>query len=221
MRRGPSSATWTARSGSSRSGPPSSTDPTCRPAPTPSSPPPCANGSPSGPAPRCCPAIPVACSYGHGTDLPGTLSLTPELLAAVARQYAEWAAATSRPHPAAVRQRPLRQLRRARHRHRPSPPVPSRPAGRRRRLVVGEPEVAAEMTIDGDDVHAHRAETSVMLAVAPDLVHLDRLADGRRPRSHRRAGVPLHRPGPVDQRCHRPPVTRHHRSRRAAGRAWP
>ena len=26
------------------------------------------------------PAIPVACSYGHGTELPGTLSLSPELL---------------------------------------------------------------------------------------------------------------------------------------------
>src|SRR6186713_500865 len=38
------------------------------------------------------PAIPIACSYGHGTQLPGTLSLSPELLAAVARQYAEWAA---------------------------------------------------------------------------------------------------------------------------------
>src|SRR5579863_1553539 len=41
------------------------------------------------------PAIPIACSYGHGTELPGTLSLTPELLAAVARQYAEWSASTS------------------------------------------------------------------------------------------------------------------------------
>src|SRR4051794_23848023 len=38
------------------------------------------------------PAIPVGASYGHGTVLPGTLSLTPELLAAVARQLAEWAA---------------------------------------------------------------------------------------------------------------------------------
>jgi creatinine amidohydrolase len=38
------------------------------------------------------PAIPVGCSYGHGTVLPGTLSLSPELLAQVVRQYAEWAA---------------------------------------------------------------------------------------------------------------------------------
>src|SRR6202022_789765 len=42
-----------------------------------------------GPVP---PAIPIGASYGHGTALPGTISLTPELLAAVVRQYAEWAA---------------------------------------------------------------------------------------------------------------------------------
>jgi creatinine amidohydrolase len=38
------------------------------------------------------------------------------------------------------------------------------------------PELAAECVVDGDDVHAHRAETSIMLAVAPELVHLDRIA---------------------------------------------
>ena len=32
------------------------------------------------------------------------------------------------------------------------------------------------MTADGDDVHANRAETALMLHIAPDLVHLDRLA---------------------------------------------
>ena len=38
------------------------------------------------------PTIAVGCSYGHGTVTPGTSSLSPELLAAVVRQYAEWAA---------------------------------------------------------------------------------------------------------------------------------
>ena len=52
----------------------------------------CERGRPSAPARRCCRPSPSACSYGHGTVLPGTLSLTPELLAAVVRQYAEWAA---------------------------------------------------------------------------------------------------------------------------------
>ena len=40
------------------------------------------------------PAIPLGASYGHGTVLPGTISATPDLLAAIVRQYAEWAAAS-------------------------------------------------------------------------------------------------------------------------------
>ncbi len=121
------------------------------------------------------PAIPLGCSYGHGTELPGTISLTPELLAAVARQYAEWAAATSR----------LRRLLfvNAHFGNAAALGIATdhlrlyRPD-----LQVGvvdwwsiTPDVAAEMTVDGDDVHAHRAETSVMMAVAPQLVRLDRL----------------------------------------------
>ena len=43
------------------------------------------------------------------------------------------------------------------------------------------PTVAAEAVRDGDDVHANRAETSLMLALAPELVHLDRLADADDP----------------------------------------
>jgi creatinine amidohydrolase len=122
------------------------------------------------------PAIPVACSYGHGTDLPGTISLTPELLAAVARQYAEWAAASSgltrilfvNAHfgNAASLGTATDHLRL----YRPD-------------LQVGvvnwwnlNPEVAAEMVVDGDDLHANRGETSVMLALAPHLVHVDRMA---------------------------------------------
>ena len=38
------------------------------------------------------PAIAVGCSYGHQHNLPGNLSLSPEQLAVVVRQYAEWAA---------------------------------------------------------------------------------------------------------------------------------
>ena len=35
--------------------------------------------------------------------------------------------------------------------------------------------------LEGDDVHAHRAETSLMLAIAPELVHLDRLSSSDDP----------------------------------------
>ncbi len=121
------------------------------------------------------PAIPVACSYGHGTVLPGTISFTPELVAAVARQYAEWAALSGLTKLLFVNSHfgntaalgiatdHLRLFR------------PDLQVG-----VVDwwsvDPELLAEMTVDGDDVHAHRAETSVMLAIAPELVHLDRVA---------------------------------------------
>jgi creatinine amidohydrolase len=121
------------------------------------------------------PAVPVACSYGHGTRLPGTLSLTPELLAAVARQYAEWAATSgltklifvnSHFGNAASLGMATDHLRL----YRPDLQVAvcnwwAAAAG-----------VVEEVTLDGDDIHANRAETSVMLVVAPDLVHHDRMA---------------------------------------------
>ncbi len=119
------------------------------------------------------PTIAVGCSYGHGTLTPGTLSLTPELLAAVVRQYAEWAAYSGlrrllfvnahlgNTAALAVATDHLRL-------HRPD-------------LQVGVIEwwsvsdhVLAECTADGADIHANRAETSLMMAIEPDLVHLDR-----------------------------------------------
>jgi creatinine amidohydrolase len=120
------------------------------------------------------PPIPVACSYGHGTELPGTLSLSPELLATVCRHYVEWAATSGLTRVLFVNSHfgnaaaigiatdHLRLFR------------PDLRVG-----VVDwwsvDDEVARETVHEGDDVHAHRAETSLMLAIAPDLVHLDRL----------------------------------------------
>lgn len=121
------------------------------------------------------PEIPVACSYGHGTVLPGTLSLTPELLAAVCRQYAEWAATSGLQRLLFVNS------------HFGNSAALSIATDHLRLfrpdLRVGvvdwwsvDDEVARETVLEGDDVHAHRAETSLMLAIAPDLVRLDRLA---------------------------------------------
>jgi creatinine amidohydrolase len=121
------------------------------------------------------PAIPLACSYGHGTVLPGTLSLSPEMVAAVARQYAEWAACSG-----------LRRLLFV-NSHFGNTAALGVATDHLRLfrpdLRVGvvdwwcaDPEVAAEVTADADDLHANRAETSVLLALRPDLVHLDRLA---------------------------------------------
>ena len=121
------------------------------------------------------PAIAVACSYGHGTRLPGTLSLTPELLAAVVRQYAEWAATSGLTRllfvnahfgNAAALGIATDHLRLFR---------PDLRVGVLNWWAL-DPEVARETILEGEDVHAHRAETSVMLALAPELVHLDRAA---------------------------------------------
>jgi creatinine amidohydrolase len=122
------------------------------------------------------PAIGVGVSYGHGTELPGTLSLSPELLAAVVQQYAAWAAASGLRRLLFVNAHfgnvgALHTATDHLRLYRPD-------------LRVGtvdwwscDPAVAAEMTADGEDVHANRAETSMMLAIAPEFVHLDRVVD--------------------------------------------
>jgi creatinine amidohydrolase len=120
------------------------------------------------------PAVAVGCSFGHGTVIPGTLSLTPELLADTIRSIATWAAHSGvrrlifvNGHfgNAAALGVATDHLRLERTDLR---------AG-----VLGwwdaDGEVAREVFADGNDVHANRAETSLMLAVAPELVHLDRL----------------------------------------------
>jgi creatinine amidohydrolase len=120
------------------------------------------------------PAIPVGASYGHGTEMPGTLSLTPELLAALARQWAEWAATSG-----------LRRLLfvNAHFGNAASLGIATdhlrlfRPDLRVAAVNwwTLDPTVAAESVLDGEDLHANRSETSVMLVLAPDLVHVDRL----------------------------------------------
>ncbi len=126
------------------------------------------------------PAIPVACSYGHGTVLPGTLSLSPELLASVARQYAEWAATSGLTRLLFINSHfgNSASLGTATDHLRLFRPD----------LQVGvvdwwscDSVVAEEAVREGGDVHAHRAETSIMLAIAPELVHLDRLGEADDP----------------------------------------
>ncbi len=126
------------------------------------------------------PAIPVGVSYGHGTALPGTLSLSPELLAATIRQYAAWAATSGLCRLLFV------------NAHFGNVAAISTATDHLRLfrpdLRVGfvswweaSPEVTVEVLADGADIHANRAETSMVLAVAPDLVHLDRLMDADDP----------------------------------------
>jgi creatinine amidohydrolase len=121
------------------------------------------------------PAIPVGCSYGHGTRIPGTISLTPEQLIAIARQYVDWIARSG-----------FRRILFV-NAHAGNSAALSVATDylrlERADLQVGaidwwdlDPELRAAMLTDGQDVHANRAETSMMLALAPELVHLDRMS---------------------------------------------
>jgi creatinine amidohydrolase len=122
------------------------------------------------------PAVPIGVSYGHGTALPGTLSLSPALLAEILKAYAAWAAASG-----------LHRLLFVNAHLGNTATIATATDWLRfytPQVRVGsvdwwacDPEVLAEVVADGTDIHANRAETSVVLAVAPDLVHLDRLAE--------------------------------------------
>jgi creatinine amidohydrolase len=126
------------------------------------------------------PAVAVGCSYGHGTILAGQLSLSPELLAAVLREYARWAAASGLTRLLFVNAHfgnvgaLLVATDELRLHH------PELRAGIANWWAL-DPAVAAEMSADGDDVHANRAETALMMHIAPEFVHLDRIGDADDP----------------------------------------
>jgi creatinine amidohydrolase len=120
------------------------------------------------------PAITIGSSYGHGTVLPGTLSLTPERLSDIVRDTVEWAAASGITRVLAVNGHFGNQASLSvagDHLRHGRPDV--------RFGVLNwwtlTPAIAAETLADGEDVHANRAETSLMMAVAPDLVRIDQL----------------------------------------------
>jgi len=126
------------------------------------------------------PAISLGVSYGHGTVLAGTLSLTPELLVATVHQYVRWAAVSGLSRLLFVNAHlgNSASLGVATDSVRLLAP----------QLRVGtldwwaaDPAVLAEVTADGADIHANRAETAMMLAIAPHLVQADRAPDADDP----------------------------------------
>ena len=122
------------------------------------------------------PPLPVGVSYGHGTALPGTLCLTPELMAAVLKQYALWAAMSGLKRLLFLNAHLgnaatigiATDVLRLHHSELRTGAID---------WWACDPEVFRQTTADGDDIHANRAETSLVMAVAPELVHVDRLAD--------------------------------------------
>jgi creatinine amidohydrolase len=126
------------------------------------------------------PALAYGASYGHGDQLPGTVSLTPEQLAGLVRQVVEWAARSGvcrflvvNAHMGnrAACEVAIDHLRFER---------PDLRIGMVEWWSV-DPAVAEAAVADGRDIHANRAETSIMLALAPELVRTDLLAEADDP----------------------------------------
>jgi creatinine amidohydrolase len=120
------------------------------------------------------PALTIGCSYGHGTKLAGTLSVPPERLSDLIRDTAEWTAASGITRVLAVNGHFGNQPSLAiagdhlRHSH------PELRFGVLNWWTL-TPAISAETLADGEDVHANRAETALMMAVAPEHVRLDQL----------------------------------------------
>jgi len=116
------------------------------------------------------PPVAVGASFGHGYDLPGTVSLTPELLAAQVVNVVLWAARTTAIHRflvvnahvgnAAALNVATDHLRLERPDLRTAV----------RDWAALDADVATELRADAEDWHANRGETAVMMAIAPDLV---------------------------------------------------
>lgn len=126
------------------------------------------------------PEIPVGCSFGHGRELPGTLSLSPFQFAGLVQQMVDWAAASG--------------LRRVlfvnAHVGNVAPLMAATDPVRLERpdVLVGvvswwtmSDALAREAAADGADWHANRAETSLMLALYPELVDLAAARDAADP----------------------------------------
>jgi creatinine amidohydrolase len=121
------------------------------------------------------PTLRVGSSQAHTTTWPGTLSLPPRLLIAVVVELARWVRASGfakllvlNAHVGNVA--PLR--------------VAADEIRAEGILRVGlaswyelTPEIAAAVTADADDWHAHEAETSLMLHLRPELVVREAIRD--------------------------------------------
>ncbi len=122
------------------------------------------------------PALAYGCSLGHTRRWPGTLSLHPRTLARVAEEIMEWALGAGFTKIAvfnhhATNFAPLRvALETIRYRH---------PEARvwLQNVYEASPRVAAEYTAAAADSHAAAAETSLLLAIAPELVRMERAVD--------------------------------------------
>ena len=122
------------------------------------------------------PPINYGVSIGHTEKWPGTLSLFHETLIAAVREIAAWLAATGFERLIVVNGHCGNDssLRVAVDRLRFDFAGAFHAATRN--TFALSPEIAAEFSSDASDWHANRAETDVMLFLAPDRVQLNRLS---------------------------------------------
>jgi creatinine amidohydrolase len=126
------------------------------------------------------PTLPYGCSIGHSQRWPGTLALAPKTLIDVVKQIGDWVYTSGFRRLFLVNSHvtnlaPLRcalEMLRAEHDD----------------LMVAlintgtiSERVRARHFADADDWHANEAETSLMLALAPDMARPDRFAEADDP----------------------------------------
>ncbi|MGE3619640.1 MAG: creatininase family protein [Acidimicrobiia bacterium] len=122
------------------------------------------------------PPVAIGASYGHGYALPGTLAVSPEVLAGLVRSIVLWAHRTTGLSRFIVLNAHVGNgaaLDVATDHLRLDHPEVRTAVRDWARLV---PDLEPELSADGADWHANRAETSMMLALAPELVRTDRMA---------------------------------------------
>jgi creatinine amidohydrolase len=123
------------------------------------------------------PVLPFGCSLGHTKKWPGTLSLTPDTLAKVIYEVASWAIGSTKidrllfisghaTNGASI-ESALLQLRYD---------FPNVRFATRGLWDISE-EALKIYTSDGPDIHANVAETSMVLAIEPDNVRMDKAQD--------------------------------------------
>lgn len=118
------------------------------------------------------PPIAIGCSLGHGTTFPGTISLFPEELARVLFRYAEWSAHSGLTRLIFVNAHMgnVGSLSTATDRLRfQRPDLQSNWVD----WWQASDAVRTAVSTDGEDIHANRAETSIMLHIAPHAVDVE------------------------------------------------
>jgi creatinine amidohydrolase len=130
------------------------------------------------------PLLPYGCSLGHSRRWPGTLALNPQTLIAIVSEIGDWVHASGFRRFFIVNSHltnaaPLRcalEVLRSRYDDFMVAVI---------NTAVLSPRVARAFSADAADWHANAAETSLMLALAPELVRRKRIKDADDPdRTH-------------------------------------